>query len=215
MVYTIGHSTNTTEAFDGHLMHTHIDVIVDVRSVPYSRYASQFNRETIAAHLAHKNIRYIYMGNQLGARHSENRLLSGEGIVDFSKVERSDFFTHAIERLYEGIRKGYTIALMCAEKNPLECHRFSLIARHLHQSGCSVSHIVDTDIYPHRFLERKLRHYFLEHGAVSTNLQRVLAASHIQKSLFEADDTKEAANIYVRLNKMVGYQTHPSHTHPV
>jgi uncharacterized protein (DUF488 family) len=127
-IFTIGHSTDTIETFIEYLKRHQIDTVVDVRSIPYSRFASQFNKEDLSASLKEKNIFYIPMGNNLGGRYTERELLFEDGKVDFSKVVLTDRFQEGIYRVETGIKKGYKIVLMCSEKNPIECHRFSLIS---------------------------------------------------------------------------------------
>ena len=140
-IFTIGHSTNTIETFIECLKHHQIDTVVDVRSIPYSRFASQFNKEDISVSLKEKNIFYIPMGNNLGARYEEKELLFEDGKVDFSKVIITKIYQEGICRVERGIKKGYKIVLMCSEENPENCHRRHLIAKRLIKEGLKVMHI--------------------------------------------------------------------------
>jgi uncharacterized protein (DUF488 family) len=141
--YTIGHSTHPIEKFIKLLKDAGIDTIVDVRSVPYSQYSPQYNRENIKVELQNNNINYIFMGDELGARHVEPEVLDGDGRVIFDKVRMLDSFKKGIKRVISGLGKGYSIALMCTEKNPFECHRFSLVSYALKKEGVSISHILE------------------------------------------------------------------------
>lgn len=203
-IFTIGHSTDTIEAFSEYLIHFQIDTIVDVRSVPYSRFASQFNKEKLSIFLKKKNIIYIPMGDYLGARYEEKELLFEDGKVDFSKVVITKRFQEGIYRVESGIKKGYKIALMCSEKNPIECHRFSLISSYLHKKGYVVNHIVENDIFDHKLLENKLLDYYKEHHKISTNICKIVKSHFMQGSLFDTDSIDEN-HLYLKLNKLIGY----------
>ncbi len=186
-LFTIGHSTDTIEIFVGYLECFQIDTLVDVRSVPYSRFASQFNKERLSTFLKKNNIIYIPMGDNLGARHEEKELLFEDGKVDFSKVVTTKKFQEGINRVKTGIQKGYRIALMCSEKNPIECHRFSLISNYLHKSGYIVNHIVGKESFKHKLLESKLLDYYKEYHKISTDISKISKFHIIQSSLFDID----------------------------
>ncbi len=205
-IFTIGHSTDSIETFIEYLKHHQIDTVVDVRSIPYSRFASQFNKEDISVSLKEMNIFYIPMGNNLGARYEEKELLFEDGKVDFSKVIITKRFQEGIYRVERGIKKGYKIVLMCSEKNPIECHRFSLISNYLHKKGYIVNHIVSKDIFEHKLLEDKLFDYYKEHHKISTDFSKIINFHFMQSTLFEIDNIDEN-NLYIKLNKLVAYNT--------
>lgn len=203
-LFTIGHSTDTIEIFIEYLKHYQIDTIVDVRSIPYSRFVSQFNKEQLSDFLKKKNIFYVPMGGNLGARYKEKELLFEDGKVDFSKVVITKRFQEGIYRVETGIEKGYKIALMCSEKNPIECHRFSLISNYLHKKGYVVDHIVGKDIFEHKLLENKLLDYYKEHHKISTDISKIIKSPFMQSSLFDTDSIDEN-NLYLKLNRLIGY----------
>jgi len=149
-IYTIGHSTHTLDKFYEMLREYKIDVLVDVRSIPFSKYASQFNQDNLKTFLKSKNIYYIFMGSNLGARWNNKNLIFEDGKVNFEKVRRTKEFQEGIKRLEKGIQKGYRIALMCSEKEALDCHRFVLISPVLDDLGYEVFHI-----YPGYILSQK------------------------------------------------------------
>ncbi len=139
-VFTIGHSTHEFALFakllKGHL----VDTVADVRSMPYSRWQPQFNRENIEGLLKAHGITYLFLGKELGAR-SDDPACYQEGRVQYQKLAKSTLFLSGIRRvLDESKRKN--IALMCAEKDPLECHRTILVARELIGRGSKVVHIL-------------------------------------------------------------------------
>lgn len=203
-IFTIGHSTDTIESFLEHLEHHQIDSIVDVRSIPYSHFVSQFNKEQLSVFLKKKKIIYIPMGDNLGARYEEKELLFEDGKVDFSKVVTTKKFQDGIDRVETGIKKGYKIALMCSEKNPIECHRFSLVSNYLHKNGYVVNHIVGKDIFEHKLLENKLLDYYREHHKISMDISKIIKFHFMQSTLFDSDNIDEN-NLYIKLNRLVGY----------
>ena len=138
-VFTIGHSTHPQERFIA-LLHQHgITALCDVRSTPYSRINPQFNREDLKEALRRSGIRYVFLGKELGAR-SEDPACYEHGRVQYDRLAHTDLFRRGLERVQEGMKK-YRLALMCAEKEPLECHRTILVARHLAALGFDVRHI--------------------------------------------------------------------------
>ncbi len=139
MIFTIGHSTHPIEVFIA-LLHRHgITAVGDVRSHPYSRYVPQYSREPLKAALIRVGIEYIFLGRELGAR-SENPACYKQGKVQYDCLAKQPQFAEGIRRISEGMQR-YRIALMCAEKDPLECHRALLVARTLHEAGLKVTHI--------------------------------------------------------------------------
>ena len=154
-ILTIGHSTHTLDAFVDLLRRHGVDALADVRSAPYSRFNPQFNREALASALQTHGIRYVFLGRELGAR-SEDPSCYEHGRVQYGRLARTDLFQEGIERLLRGARE-YRVALMCAEKEPLECHRTLLVARELTERGVVVQHILaDGQIEPHEAAMERL-----------------------------------------------------------
>jgi uncharacterized protein (DUF488 family) len=127
-LFTIGHSNHTIEHFTGLLLQNGITAVADVRSTPHSSYNPQFNRDTLAATLKEAGIAYVFLGEELGARRVEPECYRGNR-VDFAYTARSPLFERGLKRVVEGL-KSFDIAMMCAEKEPLDCHRSALICRH-------------------------------------------------------------------------------------
>lgn len=138
-VYTIGHSNGTLEDFVRLLLFNRIEIVVDVRSVPYSRYVKQFNKDNLRRKLEAIGIGYLYMGDLLGGMPMDKSLYIN-GKIDFNLLRHSQTFAEGIERLIDTIKK-YTVAIMCAEEDPLRCHRRHLVAKELHDQGIEVIHI--------------------------------------------------------------------------
>lgn len=139
-VFTIGHSTHSLEAFVALLRQHEVTALADVRSAPYSRFNPQFNKDALERDLRTHGIRYVFLGRELGAR-SEDPSCYEKGRVQYGRLARTDLFRSGIERILRGT-SDYRVALVCAEKEPLECHRTLLVARALHEHGVLVQHIL-------------------------------------------------------------------------
>jgi uncharacterized protein (DUF488 family) len=139
-VFTIGHSTHPQERFIALLRQHRITALCDVRSKPYSRMNPQFNREELEEALLAHGIAYRFLGKELGARSDDPHCYEG-GKVQYNRIAETDLFKHGLKRVLRGMKEDFRIALMCAEKEPLECHRTILVARHLTEFGVAVTHI--------------------------------------------------------------------------
>lgn len=168
-LFTIGHSKHTQDYFLRLLKKYNINYLLDVRSTPYSKYAEQYNKESICTFLKREDIVYSFMGNSLGARPTDNTLYSEQGYLDFEKVAESEKFNKAIDNVLLGLSKKNKIALMCTEKDPFECHRAILIARAFSKRGVEVNHILaDGSIQTQRELDnRLLEKYFPDWNQLS------------------------------------------------
>ncbi len=140
-IYTIGHSNHESAYFTELLLLFGVNCVVDVRSVAASSRFPQFNKAALSEALLAQNIRYMHFPKAFGARHDETGLLDENGKVDFEKVQRTQAFQEGVERLRAGLEKGYSIALMCSEAEPFDCHRFSMISKYLQMVGFEVKHI--------------------------------------------------------------------------
>ena len=138
-VLTIGHSTHALEAFVALLQRHHVTAVADVRSAPYSRFNPQFNRDSFADALDAQGIRYVYLGDSLGGRSGDPACYE-DGRIRYDRVATTESFKRGLARVVHGAAK-HRIALMCAEKEPLDCHRTLLVARALDERGVDVAHI--------------------------------------------------------------------------
>jgi uncharacterized protein (DUF488 family) len=139
-IFTIGHSTHSIGNLVDLLALYKVTAIADVRSYPYSRFNPQFNRESLRADLKASGISYVFLGRELGAR-TEDRSCYVEGRVQYDLLARTELFQSGLTRVAEGARR-HRVALLCAEKDPLVCHRGILICRHLACRGISSEHIL-------------------------------------------------------------------------
>jgi uncharacterized protein (DUF488 family) len=139
-IYTVGHSNHPIEKFVSLLTGNDITAIADVRSRPFSRRHPQFNKDRLAAMLAEHGIAYLFLGKELGARSDDPSCYVG-GKVQYSRLAATGLFKSGNKRVLEAAKK-YRLALMCAEKEPLDCHRTLLVARALETRGASILHIL-------------------------------------------------------------------------
>lgn len=154
-LYTIGHSNHSIETFISLLQRHGVTAIGDVRSHPYSRFVQQYSREPLKAALAAAGIAYVFLGKELGAR-SENPACYKQGRVQYDLLAKEPIFLEGIDRVSQGMKR-YHIALMCAEKDPIECHRAILVARKLFEAGIPVNHILaDGSLETHENMESRL-----------------------------------------------------------
>jgi DNA-binding LacI/PurR family transcriptional regulator len=140
-LFTIGHSNHEMPEFVALLARHGVDVIADVRSQPYSRFHGQFNREPLAASLKEAGIRYVFLGRELGARREERESYDG-GQASYDLIGRLPAFRAGLERLRRGVA-SHRIALLCAEKDPISCHRTILVCRHLRSDPIGIRHILE------------------------------------------------------------------------
>ena len=140
IIYSSGHSNQTVEQLLALLRQHAIEALVDVRSAPYSRYASQFNQRELQATIREAGLQYVYLGKELGGRPADENLYDAEGHVNYEPLSRSALFREGIERLKRGAGQ-YRVAMMCSEEDPTDCHRRLLVGRVLRDEGVEVLHI--------------------------------------------------------------------------
>ena len=154
-LFTIGHSTHRMECFIERLKRHAIDAVCDVRSQPYSNHTPQFNKGSLGGALRENEIAYVFLGKELGAR-SENSACYVEGKVQYDRLAAELLFKQGIERLRRGM-KTHTVALMCAEKDPITCHRMILVCRAMRPVAKSIRHILaDGEIETNAEAEERL-----------------------------------------------------------
>jgi uncharacterized protein (DUF488 family) len=139
-VFTIGHSNHSSERFLALLQGAGITAIADVRSIPQSRRWPHFSRGRIERWLTDAGIAYVYLGAELGGRPDDPALLR-DGRPDYDLMAATPSFRAGLDRVLQGAAH-YRIALMCAEREPLDCHRFLLVSRHLRERGVRLCHIL-------------------------------------------------------------------------
>jgi uncharacterized protein (DUF488 family) len=139
-VWTIGHSNQPLEKFLDLLRQHRITLLVDVRSSPYSQYASYFNREAIQPPLRAQAVDYLFLGDLLGGRAEGGQFYDAEGYALYDRLAQSPEFRQGVDRLLKEMQTA-RLALMCGEEDPTNCHRRLLVGRVLHGRGVKVMHI--------------------------------------------------------------------------
>jgi uncharacterized protein (DUF488 family) len=138
-IYTIGHSSQSIESFIAQLRCHNVEAVVDVRSQPYSARFPHFSREPALGSLKAAGIHYVFLGRELGARRDEPECYV-DGRAAYDRIAKLPAFTAGIERVLAGAQ-SYRLALMCAEHDPLICHRTILVCHELKRHAVSMAHI--------------------------------------------------------------------------
>ena len=139
-IYTIGHSIHDWETFLGLLRLHGVDVVVDTRSAPVSRRAAFANKRTMPSLLEQEDMAYVYLGDALGGKPSDEDLYRQDGKPDYRKMRSLESFQTGIDAVLE-LAAEHTIALMCSEEDPSKCHRHLLIEPAMIQRGIGLMHI--------------------------------------------------------------------------
>ena len=139
-VHTIGHSDLDLEKFIDRLEQNGMELVADVRSMPHSRYAPQFNREELAGALGQRGIGYIHMGDELGGRPTEDRLYDEQSRASYRLMALEPKFQEGVRQLAQTAMER-RLALLCTERDPLKCHRTLLVAPALEKAGVPIVHI--------------------------------------------------------------------------
>ncbi len=154
-LFSIGHSNTPADRFVALIRNAGVTAVADVRSTPLSRFFPWFSRKPLEQRLAAEGMRYHWYGDTLGGR-PRDRSLYRDGAADYEAMARTPEFQHGLGRLQDDIRQ-HRVCLMCAEREPLDCHRCLLISRALGERGLAVGHILhDGTIEPHAATEQRL-----------------------------------------------------------
>ena len=152
---TIGHSNLTADRFIGLLKNAGLNAIADVRSVPFSRWCPWFSAKALTQRLGEEGISYIALGDALGGRPRDPKLYR-EGVADYEAMAARVEFATGLARVVDASARQ-RVCLLCAEGEPLDCHRCLLVGRALAEHGLSVGHIrADGTVEPHAATEERL-----------------------------------------------------------
>ena len=141
-VYTAGFSNLPQHSFLANLRSHGIQVLVDVRSKPYASYTPHFNKDQIEAASRAYGLSYLYLGRELGGMPDNPGFYDDKGYVLYDRIAGTETFQVGINRLLDGMAKGYSMALTCGEDNPRYCHRRLLVGKVLRDQGVAVAHIL-------------------------------------------------------------------------
>lgn len=139
-ILTIGYGNRSREEVVRLLRDAHVGFVVDVRSSPKSRFDPDFDREALERWLPAANLRYLFMGQELGGRPADPDCYDTDGHVDYARCLQSATFSVGIERLVAASQKGFALCLLCSELRPEQCHRFRLLGEMLVRRGVPVLH---------------------------------------------------------------------------
>lgn len=177
-LFTIGHSNLSIEAFVSLLQKHGITAVADVRSQPYSRYLPHFNQSEIKDSLSSAGIQYVFLGKELGARPEDLSCYDIGGKALYERIAATPLFSEGIQRLLKGAT-SYKLSLMCAEKDPITCHRTILVCHKIREFDLQIKHILSNgNLESHEDLSERLLSKFNK-GKKSNE--------PIQLSLFEFD----------------------------
>jgi len=167
-LFTIGHSNYSSERLLELLGYHGVSALADVRSMPYSRYLPHFNKPALQEYLPQADIRYVFLGEELGARPNDPSCYV-DGKAVYEKIAATEAFQKGLQRLLKGLQ-NYRIALLCAEKDPLTCHRAILVCQHLVPSNLEIAHIhSDGELEFHEDLEERMLKLYNLQDPVPTN----------------------------------------------
>lgn len=154
-LYTIGHSNHDIDTFIAMLKQHGVTALADVRSTPYSRYLPHFCQKPLKTALEQAAIRYVFLGRELGARPAdESCYVDGKAL--YERIAATDAFAKGIDRVMTGTQR-FDIALMCAEKDPVTCHRAVLVCQHLKPFSLQINHILSHgELESHQHLEKRM-----------------------------------------------------------
>ena len=187
-IFSIGHSNHSIEKFISLLKDSEVNMVVDVRSAPFSRMFPQFNQDALRKSLINHGIGYLFLGDQIGGRSNDpDDYLDGQ--VIYKSLASKEAFKAGIKRLREGSLK-YQITIMCSEKEPLDCHRTLLVSEALVANGAVVSHI-------HADGTRE------SHGDV---LARLLALHKLSSPDLFSNDADRVQEALILQEKKIAYQ---------
>jgi len=154
-LFSIGHSNIPADRFVAMLRSAGVTAVADVRSTPFSRFFPWFSGKKLAGLLTREAMAYLPYGDALGGR-PRNPALYCDGIADYEAMARQPEFQTGLERLCADASRCH-VCLLCAEREPLDCHRCLLIGRALAARGLAVGHILyDGAIEPHSATEQRL-----------------------------------------------------------
>ena len=139
-IYTIGYGNRQILPFIQLLKKYEIEILIDIRTTPFSRFNPDYRIQKFEVHLVNNDIRYLFLGKELGGKPNDLTCYT-DGEVDYEKIKTKQFFHDGVAEVIALNVAGFRIALMCAEQSPLDCHRKWLVGDYLESQGFEVKHI--------------------------------------------------------------------------
>ena len=197
-LYTIGYSGFSVDEFIMALKQDLIKAVIDIRSAPYSSYYEQYNKDNIKNSLKKHDIHYLFFGDELGAKPKDKKLYSNN-VADFAKITNSAAFTNGCKRVMDGLNQ-FPVCIMCAEKDPINCHRAILITNSFRKiyPEINILHIHSTsNVEQQESLDQRIMaKYNLEHEDLFMNFEERLNAAYLlrEKDIAYNDATERGDN---------------------
>jgi uncharacterized protein (DUF488 family) len=180
-LFTIGHSNTPIARFEQLLQENAVTAVVDVRTTPSSGRYPWFSQAPLRNRLAKTGIDYVFEGAALGGRPRDRKLIR-DGVADYEAMAATPQFRAGIDRVVEKMNEA-RVCLMCAEREPLDCHRCLLVGRALAEGGLRVGHILaDGNVEPHRATEERLLSMTAEPDLFTTDMAAWLAAAYRKRA---------------------------------
>ncbi len=196
IVYTIGYTSFDINKFIEVLKSYNVKCLIDVRSLPKSGYYKDFDDTNLSKLLQKNDIIYRNYQKEFGARQENKEFYNKDGYLDFELFSQSKQFQEGIEKVKNAENSGYTVCLMCAEKDPINCHRTILITHNLYKNNFNIKHILaDESTCSQKDIDNRLLEIYFPNRS--------------QISLFETDNLSEEENIeqaYRLKNKEIGFK---------
>ena len=195
-IFTIGYTGFDIQNFIDTLKNHEINVVIDVRSSPYSERYPSYNKNTLETKLKENGIYYRNYVSEFGARQENKKFYSGEGYLDFELFAKSEQFLSGVEKIKNSISKGYKVVLLCAEKEPIQCHRTILVSRAFSDAGYNIVHLMPNN---QSKSQKKIEHELLDK----------FFPNRCQMSLFSTtvmSDEECLIEAYRIQNKKIGYR---------
>lgn len=194
-VYTIGYSGFSIDSFVATLKLNNVSLVIDVRSSAFSNYYPEYNKEALEKCLKANGIYYRNYANEFGARQNDRKYYCKEGYLDFEVFSKSEPFIQGVKKLCNSMEQNYAFALMCAEKDPICCHRTILVARAFFERGYNVVHLLASG-------------QTTTQEEINDRLVEKFFPDRDQMTLFEApqDDDELLKMAYRKQNAEIGYR---------
>ena len=143
LVFTLGYDQRSSDELMALLQAHDIAFLIDIRSAPWDGERPEFNQEALAASLRRRGVRYVFMGDALGAQ-PDDRECYVDGRVSFERLGEQEYFLQGVARVQKAFEQGLRVALMDAPARPEASHRSFLIGEILTKRGVAVQHIDET-----------------------------------------------------------------------
>ena len=198
-IFAIGHSNYPYDKLIEMIKKYGINCVVDIRETPYSKYNTQYNRESLRENLKSSGFTYVYMGHEFGAKRQTKESYNDDGYADFEKVIKEELFLKGIERITKGLQMGYKIVLLGAMQEPIRCHRSIMLGKYLNEKGFDVKYIMhEGNIVNQDYIEEDLLNkYFSDRNQLS--IDSLLGTDKSREEMIEEG--------YKLANKEIGHRT--------